>query len=84
MKKSLLAGVLVIVGACASGSIAQAGTVIPYPNAGTINPEVYTFTATATGNIVGYLYSANAADVQVDPLPRPQGRRRGQPRRPVF
>ena len=50
MKKSLLAGVLVIVGACASGSIAQAGTVIPYPNAGTINPEVYTFTATATGN----------------------------------
>src|SRR5664279_1282581 len=63
MKKSLLAGVLVIVGACASGSIAQAGTVIPYPNAGTINPEVYTFTATATGNIVGYLYSANAADV---------------------
>lgn len=42
---------------------ASAGTLIPYPNAGTINPETYTFTATATGDIIGYLYSANAADV---------------------
>ena len=63
MKKSLLAGVFAVVVACASGSMADAGTVIPYPNPGTINPETYTFTATATGNIVGYLYSANAADV---------------------
>ena len=63
MKRSLLAGVVAIVGACASGSIAYAGTVIPYPNAHTINPETYTFTATATGEIMGYLYSASAADV---------------------
>ena len=41
----------------------RAGTLIPYPNAGTINPESYTFTAAATGDIIGYLYSANAADL---------------------
>ena len=63
MKKSLLAGVLAVVGAFASSSMAHAGTVIPYSNIGSINSETYTFTATATGEIVGYLYSANAADV---------------------
>ena len=63
MKKYLLAGVFAIVGVCASGPIAHAGTLIPYPNPGTINPESYTFTATASGDIIGYLYSANAKDV---------------------
>ncbi len=63
MKKSLVAALLFSVGVCASASTAQAGTLIPYPTLGTINSEPYTFTATATGDIVGYLYSANAADV---------------------
>ena len=62
MKTSLLAAVLVAVGAFASGSNAYAGTIIPYPNKDTFNPEHYTFTATATGPLIGYFYSFNAAD----------------------
>jgi hypothetical protein len=63
VKKSHLAGIFAVVATLASGPVANAGTVIPYPNAGTINPETYTFTAAATGDIIGFLYSANAADL---------------------
>ena len=63
MKKSFLAGVFTVIAAYASGSIAHAGTLIPYPSPCTVSPENYSFTATATGDIIGYLYSANAADV---------------------
>ncbi len=41
---------------------AKAASVIPYPNVGTVNPASYTFTATSTGDIVGYFYSFSAAD----------------------
>ncbi len=63
MKKSLLAALLFFIGACASASTAQAGTLIPYPTPGVQNSETYTFVAAATGSITGYLYSANAADL---------------------
>ena len=68
MTKSVLAALLVAGGVCAAGqfvSIAQAGTIIPYPNVGTVNSEVYTFTATATGEIDAYFYGASAADTEV-------------------
>ncbi len=61
MKTCVLATVLVAV--CGSGqfvSNAQAGTIIPYPNAGTTNLETYTFTATATGNITAYFAGSDA------------------------
>ena len=38
---------------CGSGTSARADA-IPYPNAGTLNPAVYNFTATATGDIIAY------------------------------
>lgn len=34
---------------------------IPYPTPGTENPATYTFTATATGNVVAYFYGASAS-----------------------
>jgi Domain of unknown function (DUF4114) len=39
---------------------ASAGT-IPYPNAGTINPDVYTFTATGTGPIEAFFVGSSAS-----------------------
>lgn len=42
-----------------AASPANADT-IPYPNAGTENPDTYTFTAITNGNIVAYFYSADA------------------------
>jgi hypothetical protein len=39
---------------------ASAG-VIPYPNSGTINPDVYTFTATATGPIEAFFVGSSAS-----------------------
>jgi hypothetical protein len=53
-KRSVLAAVLVVAGACAAISGARAGTVIPYPNIHTENPERYTFTAAQDGQIVAY------------------------------
>jgi hypothetical protein len=49
---------------CGSGSGARADA-IPYPaaNVGTINPVVYTFTATATGNITAYFAGSSAANI---------------------
>lgn len=43
---------------------ASAGT-IPYPNAGTINPATYSFTATSTGTLTPYFYGSNAKDYEV-------------------
>ena len=37
---------------------------IPYANTGTVAPT-QTFTATATGNVVGYFYSASASDTDL-------------------
>jgi len=42
------------------GGSANAG-VIPYPNAGTENPIVYSFTAASTGDVVAYFYASTAA-----------------------
>jgi hypothetical protein len=61
MKKYLLAAALMTAGVFA-GTSSQAGT-IPYPNPGTINPAVYTFTASATGTVTGFFFGFNAADV---------------------
>jgi hypothetical protein len=54
-------------------AIALAGTVgialagpIPYPNTGTVNPTTYSFTATATGDVIGYFGGSGASfDEQV-------------------
>ena len=49
---------------CGLGSGARAD-IIPYPapNVGTINPILYTFTATATGNITAYFAGSSAANI---------------------
>ena len=61
-KRSLLAAAtLITFAAFANGSAARAAT-IPYPNPGTINPVVYTFTAATTGNIIGTFFGFNAGD----------------------
>ena len=39
---------------------ASAG-IIPYPNAGTVNPDVYTFTAQSTGDIIAYFAGSDAS-----------------------
>lgn len=61
MKRFLLttvsAGLMMSIGLLQS---ALAGT-IPYPDSGTINSQNYTFTASATGEIVGYFYSQTPA-----------------------
>jgi hypothetical protein len=39
---------------------------IPYPNSGTVNPTTYSFTATATGDLIGYFAGSGASfDEQV-------------------
>jgi len=58
---SLLAVAAVAIAAYAGGSAARAAT-IPYPNPGTINPVVYTFTAATSGDIVGTFFGFNAGD----------------------
>ena len=63
MKKSLLAAMLVAAGTIATGqfaSTAHAGTVIPYNNPGTENPEVYVFIATATAPVIAYFGGSDA------------------------
>src|SRR5215469_4403262 len=47
--------------ALSAGSTALYADQIPYANPGTIAPTV-TLTATATGDIIGYFYSASAGD----------------------
>ncbi len=42
-----------------SANVARAD-LIPYPNVGTINPVIYTFTATSSGNITAYFAGADA------------------------
>lgn len=39
---------------------ARAGTIIPYPTPGTVNSEVYSFTASATGVITAYFAGSDA------------------------
>jgi hypothetical protein len=58
-----LAGAI-LVAATAMASEANAG-VIPYPNAGTENSVVYSFTATTTGEIDAYFYGADAGYTNV-------------------
>jgi hypothetical protein len=68
MKKTVLAALLVAVGACATGpfvSKAQAGTLIPYPNIGVENPETYIFTATDTGPVTAYFAGTHAGFTEV-------------------
>ena len=63
MKKSLLAAVVVAAGTIVTGQFAttaHAGTVIPYNNPGTENPEVYSFIAAATGPIGVYFGGSDA------------------------
>lgn len=50
--------------AALSASAANAGT-IPYPNVGTPNPDVYTFTATADGPITAYFAGSGASFEEV-------------------
>jgi hypothetical protein len=61
MKRLLLttlsAGLLMSAGVTRS---AFAGP-IPYPDSGTLNPQTYTFSASSTGDIVGYFYSQTKA-----------------------
>ena len=57
-KKSL--GVAALSAGLAIAANASAGT-IPYPNAGTINPDMYTFTATATGPIEAFFVGSSAS-----------------------
>jgi hypothetical protein len=53
---------LALVGGAAGA--AQAGT-IPYPNAGTENPVIYSFTAAATGPITAYFAGGSASFTEV-------------------
>jgi len=52
-----------------TAGIARAGGPIPYPSVGTPNPVTYTFTASATGDVIGYFAGSGAAyDEQVGML----------------
>jgi hypothetical protein len=49
-----------IVATLGFSSVASAG-VIPYPDAGTQNPDTYTFTAATTGDITAYFFASTAS-----------------------
>jgi hypothetical protein len=64
---------------CGLGASARADA-IPYPTPGVVNPVVYTFTATATGDIIAYFAGSMAGNglthdlgLQVNGTPTPQG-----------
>jgi Domain of unknown function (DUF4114)/PEP-CTERM motif len=61
---SRLTALVIGAGVTFGASYAQAG-VIPYPNPGTQNPVLYSFTATATGPITAYFAGGSAADTEV-------------------
>ena len=48
----------------AAGPSAVNAGPIPYPDAGTENPVLYSFTAAATGDITAYFYGSTAAYVK--------------------
>ena len=60
MKKSSLWGALISFFVVAPGLTAHAGTIIPYPTPGTPNPEVYNFTAAASGAITAFFAGSDA------------------------
>ncbi len=62
MRKSLLAAALVAIGIGSPVSGAHAAT-IPYPSPGTINLVNYNFTAATAGDVIGFFFGFNAADV---------------------
>src|SRR5262245_2725393 len=49
---------------CSSGSRAWADA-IPYATPGVVNPEVYTFTASSTGDIIAYFADSTAGDTNL-------------------
>jgi hypothetical protein len=55
-----LLGASALSAALGFASGASAG-IIPYPNPGTVNPDVYTFTATSTGEIEAFFVGSNAS-----------------------
>jgi hypothetical protein len=59
MKRSVLG---VIVGGLLAASLVSAEVVsyIPYPDAGTANPDTYTFQACGNGDIIAYFYGSDA------------------------
>lgn len=57
MRLSSILGIAAIV--AASAGVANAGP-IPYPNSGTENPVVYTFTAASNGDVTAYFYGSTA------------------------
>jgi len=60
-----IAGAALALLLCGLGTVARADA-IPYPNAGTPNPESYSFTAGATGEIIAYFAGGGAAfDLQL-------------------
>jgi hypothetical protein len=56
--KVILSGALFAV---LGAGIAKAD-VIPYPNIGTINPVIYSFTATSAGDIIAYFFGSSAGN----------------------
>jgi hypothetical protein len=58
-KQNLTAGIAALVLGVATANVARAD-LIPYPNAGSINPNIYTFTATSSGNITAYFAGSDA------------------------
>jgi hypothetical protein len=61
MKIKKLQALIGLVGLTGATQLAQAA-IIPYPNIGTENPVTYTFTATASGDVVGYFAATTSAE----------------------
>ena len=55
MRTARLLAPLAIGATLLAANIAQAADAIPYPNSGAYNGTTYTFTATATGDVVAYI-----------------------------
>lgn len=65
MKASyLLGGAVAALLSLGAASQSRAADVIPYPSVGTYNATTYTFTASATGNVVAYFVGGASADYE--------------------